>query len=202
MSDVSDGEIVPTNPGNRTKAARIRRKVAAGDQATPEEIAWLDEYEQAQRKTGSSSRAASRSSKLVHIEESNESAAESHGEGTTAYVAASAAMVREEGRRLDFLASAGLNAMNMAFGRVLEMNKQLLERNEALETAHVDLMNAVTKGHLDLTAAEIENMRTQHEAEQAGDQGGVNGMVQQLLPALLQEMTARLGPRANQTPKK
>lgn len=191
MGDVTDGGLVPANPGNRTKAARFRRKVAAGEPLLPEEAAWLDEYDQAQRRTGSA-RAASKSRRLTHIEEESESAAESHGEGTVAFVAATAAATREEGRRLDFLASAGLQAFNMAFGRVLEMNKQLLERNLALENAHVDLMNAVTKGHIDLTAAEIDVMRAEAAAEDKGT-GGINGMVEQLLPALLGEMAKRAG---------
>jgi hypothetical protein len=91
----------------------------------------------------------------------------------------------------------------MAFGRVLEMNKQLLERNLALETAHVDLMNAVTKGHIDLTAAEIENMRAEHAIEQAEQAGeGQNGLIQQFLPAIIAEATARLGTPASKPPGK
>jgi hypothetical protein len=151
----------------------------------------LDEYEQLQRQTPSA-RAATSSREVTYTEKENHSAAETHGEGSVAFVAASAAVAREEGRRLDFLASAGLQAFNMAFGRVLEMNKQLLERNLALETAHVDLMNAVTKGHIDLTAAEIENMRKEAEFENQENQSGVEGMIRQALPALLQGMQGQI----------
>jgi hypothetical protein len=186
-------EIVVGNPGQRTKAYRLRAKVKEGDSLSGEEAAWLSDYEAAQRREGptAQARTAAKSRKLTHIEEESESASEAIAPpGSVAFVAASAAVAREEGRRLDFLASAGLSAFQAAFDRVLKMNQQLLDRNQSLEEAHVQLINAVTKGHMDLTAAQIETMQIEAEADANGSDS-VAGMVKQFLPGVLEQMAAR-----------
>lgn len=185
-------EIVPGSPADRTRAYRIRRALKKDpDEVPPDDVEWLRAYEAAQTSKG-----ASRTHKVSYTEESAEAA----GTGDAAALAAAMAapqLAKEEGRRLDNLIQAATQATMMAnkatqaaYDMVLKMGAQLLERNGQLEHVHLGMLEAIREGHLARTNAEAELIR--QEAEHSGeDKGGIDGMVAQLMPIILQELTKR-----------
>lgn len=184
--------IRPGSPENRARAYRIRRAIKNADVVTPEDMSWLREYEDAQK----TARGASRTHKVQYTEES----AEAEGTGDAASIAAAMAapaLAKEEGRRIDSLILAAVQATTMAnkatqaaYDMVLKMGAQVLERNGQLEQVHLGMLEAIREGHLARTNAEAELIR--QEAEHAGeDKGGIDGMVAQLMPVILQELTKR-----------
>jgi hypothetical protein len=193
-----DIEVIPpsnvtNSPGNRTKASRLRKRVKEGETLTEPEAAWLEAYEDAQRRSELSpkARAAASSRKVSYTEEESHSAAETHGEGTVAFVQASAAMTREEGQRVDSLARIGIDALCKAFDRVLAVNQQLLDRNGALEDAHLQSLNAISATRVALTEAEIKAMEIEAEANQKEDAGGIEGIIKEALPTILAGLASR-----------
>jgi hypothetical protein len=192
-NDVVTPELIkPSAPENRTKAYRIRRDIKNHADVSTEDMEWLHSYEEAQRVA----KGASRTHKVQYTEES----AEAVGTGdAAAYAAAMAApqLAKEEGRRIDQLILAAVQATTMAnkatqaaYEMVLRMGSQLLERNGQLENVHLGMLDAIREGHLAKTNAEAELIR--RDAESAGnDEGGINGMVSQLMPVILQELTKK-----------
>lgn len=190
--DTITPEIVPGSPADRTRAYRIRRALKKDpDEVPQDDIEWLRAYEAAQTSKG-----ASRTHKVLYSEES----AEAVGTGDAAAMAAAMAapqLAKEEGRRLDNLITAATQATmmankatQMAYEMVLRMSQQILERNGQLESVHLGMLDTIREGHLARTNAEAELIRKEAE-DSGGDRDGINGMVAQLMPAILSELTKR-----------
>ncbi len=187
----SDEKSMTTPAGNRAKAYRIRASQRKGDPVTSEEIRWLEDYENQKEARG-----ASKTHKVSYVEESAEAA----GTGDAAAIAAAQfapALAREEGRRIDYLIAAAnqssnvaLRAVKEAHDMVLSMAKLVMDRNASLEEVHLGMLDAVRDGHLARANAEAELIRRDAESS-GGDEGGINGMVSQLMPVILQELTKR-----------
>jgi hypothetical protein len=100
-------------------------------------------------------------------------------------------MTREEGQRVDSLARIGIDALCKAFDRVLAVNQQLLDRNGALEDAHLQSLNAISATRVALTEAEIKAMEIEAEANQKEDAGGIEGIIKEALPTILAGLASR-----------
>ena len=88
----------------------MRLALKHGQMLTPEEAAWLADYDNARQVAADaregSSVGASRAHKVSFTEETREAVGE--GSSAVAEVAAAGAMVREEGRRYDSLIAVGI----------------------------------------------------------------------------------------------
>jgi len=164
--------VNPKNPGNRSKAYKLRARLRKNEQLSPEEIAWLDDYERAQR--AGASVGASASERVVHIEER----AAALGTGTAAEVAAAAALSREEGRRVDYLIHAGMDCLVNACKLHETMTRTMLERLGQLEDVHLAMLGSVREHYIARTEAEAESIK-------GGGQG--EALVGALLERLLKQ---------------
>jgi len=174
-----DGIIDPKkNPGQRTKAARLRKKAREGREVTPEEIAWLEDYDRAQQQGAPTSFGASASERIINIEERNQSV----GTGAAAEVAAAAALAREEGRRLDYLLTASVNALMKAVETYEKVTTTLLERTQVLEDVHMGMLETVRNQYIARTQAEVD-------AIAAGAKEDDNALLNQLGSVLLGQLT-------------
>jgi hypothetical protein len=170
----------PENPNDRAKASMIRRKVKR-DSVTPEELAWLEEFEQ---KKSPNARGASAHRKVTFTEE--ESAAVGEGTASVAVVAAHAAMAREEGRREDNLADRGIRALERAFARQEAMVDFMMARMKLLEDVHLQMWDQNRDLRIKQAETEIEIM--QREAAEEGKGDSINEMVTQLMPMILKRL--------------
>jgi len=162
--------VNPKNPGNRSKAYRLRARVKKGEQLRPEEVAWLDDYDRAQR--SSAHYGVSASERVVHIEER----AAAEGTGAAAETAAAAALAREEGRRVDYLVHAGMDCLVNACKLHETMTRTMLERLGQLEDVHLAMLGSVREHYI---------ARTEAEAEAIKGGGQENAIVAALLERLL-----------------
>lgn len=178
LSDVN--ELNPANPGNRTKAYRLRSKARKGDTVTPEEAAWLSDYEQAQ--AHGQSFGASASERVVHVEERSAAV----GTGSAAEVAAAAALAREEGRRIDYLARSGMDALVKACDMYQRMAEAMLARTQALEEVHLAMLDSVRENYLARTQAEVDAIQNKE---------GEGGMQEALLGVLAQRLMPPAAPK-------
>jgi hypothetical protein len=191
--EVITPEIVPGSPADRNRAYRIRVALKKdSDSVPPEDVEWLKAFEAAKV----ANKGASRSHKVSFTEES----AEAVGTGdAAAYAAAMAApqLAKEEGRRIDNLIAAVIQASNssnkniqVAYDMILKMAQQVLERNAQLEQVHLGMLETVRQGHLARTEAEAELIRK--EAESAGEDGDMtNGIIAQMMPVVMAEIARR-----------
>jgi hypothetical protein len=155
-----------------------------GKPLAPDELEWLDAYEEAHPVKKNESFGASRSRKLTHIEEE----AEAMGTGDAA--AAAAAASREEGRRIDYLASIGTDALVRACKLHEQMAAALLQRSIADGETIRQLTDSV-RGHA-LTSAQLEADKliadAEREAEAAGENGAMEKMVAEMLPHIMKQL--------------
>lgn len=182
--------FAPT-PSNRVRASSLRARLKAGGFLTPEDAAWLSDYEEARardRDLRNGVVGASRSHKVEYSEET----AESVGTGAAAEVAAAAAMSREEGRRYDSLLSVGITALRTAVDTYSKMCNHMLERNRELERSHVQMMDAIREHTIARIDAEAEVAQLAKEAE-AGGSDGIGKLAEQLLPYLLPSLDPLAG---------
>lgn len=171
----------PANPAARAKATRLRRKVEE-ETATPEEIAWLDDYE---RRRTSTSKGASASRKVSYTEEEHAAV----GTGTAAEVAAHAAYAREEGRREDSLADKGMAALDRAFARQEKLVDFMMARMQLLEDSHLSMWAAHRDSRIREVDAEIALMKS--EAEGEGKEDNISAMAAELLPLIMKQLKAK-----------
>lgn len=204
---ISDGK--PPTTGQRVRAARLRREVNQNGTVTPDELAWLLDYERkeqervgkiedAARQAGV--KGASRRRKVTHVEEEEERA----GTGDAAIAAvAAAAESREEGRRLDTLIGLGHQALLGAVEAYKSMAAQVLERNHQLERAQIRMMDTVrlhflarvdAEGQAEDLARELEN-RPEEEKRDA-----LSRMADELLPMLMPAIAEKLTAAADALP--
>lgn len=186
-------------PADRARAVRLRTKVKAGAPLEPDQIAWLDDYEEAMRDTRETRGASA--ARSVKYEET-ESAAVGVGESAAA-VAAAAAMVREEGRREDSLEKLKQDGMTRAFDMCMRMCEGMMKRTEALEKVHVTLLTSWRDNFLDRTQLEADVIVKDAEAAAeaiAKEEGGdsMSKLADSLLPMLMAKMMGMAPP--NGTP--
>lgn len=163
------------NAGDRTRAYRLRAKVKQGETLDPADQLWLAEYEERQRGVGHGSIGASATERIINIEER----AAAVGTGTAAEAAAAAAMAREEGRRIDYLAKTGIEALVKSFEMQVKMNEVMLQRMVQMEDVHLAMLGTVRENYLARTQAEVDLMQAQSE-----EGGEVNQLVQLLMARL------------------
>lgn len=179
MSDVAHPN--PSNPGHRTKAARLRKR-AVGGALTPEEIAWLSDYDSARAEKGARDVGGSMSERIVNIEERSAAV----GTGAAAEVAAAAALAREEGRRFDYLMVNSVNALMKAVETYKTITDTLLQRTLALEEVHMGMLGTVREQYVARVQAEVD-------AIAAGAGKDDNEMMNQVGAALIQKLLSTGG---------
>lgn len=187
-NDGDDPDPLAGTASNRSKATKLRAKARAGAVLTPEEAAWLGDYEAARERVGNDSMGASRGRRIHYTEEENESVGV--GSSAVAEMASAGAMSREEGRRYDYLMTIGMTALERSNKAWEKMVETLLERNGQLEHAHVEMMHASAGEYMRRikTEAAIEQMKTNIEAgEEKPD------MLSQIVEMLAPMMIAKLG---------
>jgi hypothetical protein len=172
----------PDNPVSRNQASYIRRKLRRGT-ATPEETAWLADFESLKSR---GSRGASAHRKVTSTYTEEEAARVGEGDSIVAQAAAQGAMVREEGRREDSLATIGLRAYDRAFARQERMVEFMMARMQTLEDAHLEMWARHRDSRMREADAEIELMKAQADADGKPDQ--LSEMATELLPHLLKQM--------------
>jgi len=158
----------PPNPGERTRAYRLRAKLRKGEELDPADLLWLTEYDARQAGT----RGASASERIINIEER----AMSVGTGAAAEAAAAAAVAREEGRRIDYLTKSGMEALVHACDMHRRMAEAMLRRTEVLEEVHLAMLDSVREQYLARTQAEVNAIG----AEESGE-GDIKAMLTSLL---------------------
>ena len=163
----------PNNPAARQRAYRIRRKISNGKPVEPEDAAWLHDYERAQSKGASASR------RVSYTEEEHAAV----GTGSAAEVAASAAMVREEGRREDSLADKGMDAMERANNRLEKMVDFCMARMQVLEDSHLDMWAKHRESRMREVDAEVALIEAQ--AANEGKEDDLAKTAAELLPLVL-----------------
>lgn len=149
---------------DRARASRLRRRRDAGDELTSDEAAWLADYE-ARR----GAPRAERTDREIHIVERH---AEGEGDAGVA-----AEVVRAEGLRADTLLRVTTTAMMAVVEQHREMARVMLDRMQALEAAHVAMLDAIREERLRRVDAEIA-------AQMAGD-GEDAGELAELIRHLL-----------------
>jgi len=166
----------PSNPAARQRAYRIRHKVANQKPVTPEDAAWLHDYERAQSKGASASR------KVSYTEEEHAAI----GTGSAAEVAASAAMVREEGRREDSLADKGMQAMERANDRLEKLVDFCMARMQVLEDSHLEMWAKHRESRMREVDAEVALIEAQ--AANEGKEDDISKTAAELLPMILKQL--------------
>jgi hypothetical protein len=192
-------------PANRVKAAKLRARIRTGRTLSPEEAAWLADYEAARedRAEARSPLGASRGRKTTFTEEEHE--ALGVGGGAAAEAAAAGAMVREEGRRLDSLVAVGITALKEACEIQKGMVKMLLERNRDLESAHVQMMLAAGKLHVRAVENEAELVRMRTLADLENDEekpDPISELASQILPVIIEKLGGGNLPGPEEPPTK
>jgi len=160
----------PKNPGQRTKAHRLRKAVANGQTLDPIDRLWLDEYNQAdtRRKTANGAPpdvGASRKSRTISLDIDEQQ--EAVGTGDAAAIAAGALREREEGRRLDALTMHSTDALKEACAVYRDMCLMLKDQVELMMSAVTESM--VTARTHYLARAETEAALMQAQQAQHGN---------------------------------
>jgi hypothetical protein len=119
-----------------------------------------------------------------------EEAAESHGTGGAAMVAASAAYAREEGRRLDAIVDRGIRALEAAVGTYEKICNALLKERQSDAAVQRALLESVRTHYVAAAEAEADAVRiqaqadadvAQAQADRAGGTGGIEAIIAQAL---------------------
>lgn len=171
-------------PRDKSKAYRLRAKVASGGVLQPEEAEWYAAYEDARKRAHSMG--ASASKRTIHMEEEHMAV----GTGVAAETAAAASLARAEGQRIDYLVRAGSDALVKACDLHRALAATMLDRLSQLETVHVALLESVRVHFVKRSEAEAALIR--RDAEEDEDAGG--GLPEQLLMEMLQQHRRGQGP--------
>lgn len=165
----------PANPGDRTKANRLRKAEKAGTIGDIDRL-WLADYNEKKAKNRTAEAfGASRSERTIKVDVHEK--AEAIGTGSAAAAAALAA--REEGRRLDFLTSESVSALKEACAVYKDVCLSLKERLEIIETAHVSMMEATRTSYL--RSAELEAELATAVRSREGDADPSDGLLTEIL---------------------
>jgi len=204
LEDDVEAEVVNTSQdrfaptaSNRARASQLRAKARAGAFLSPEDAAWLADYDEARGEKADQKQAfgASKARRVSYTEEEQEAV----GSGSAAAeMAAAGAMAREEGRRYDSLISVGIMALRAANDMQAKMVEALLERNRNLEEAHVSMMQASGKQYIRSVEAEAELVRLKAamgEGEEKKDE--ISQLAEQFLPYIMPLITQKMGGGGN-----
>jgi hypothetical protein len=156
----------PSVPAHKQKAYRIRKMVENGSPISSDDAEFFAHYEDVIRRNAEAkvvnpdgSIGASRNRKVSYSEE--ESAAIGMGEAAT--IAASSALAREEGKRLDNLMDRSITAMekgNHFMEKACEMFSKMtmhcLDQSKTMINTHVQILDSLREHHIARTAAESE----------------------------------------------
>lgn len=168
---------LPKSGADKVRAHRVRAAAARGP-VSDDDAAFLESYQApldaASVADGAAAANASASaSRTVHIEERAATA-----QGNHVHPDAYAAIARSEGLRADTLLRVSADAMIRVNQQAFALVELCYARLEAVETAHVGMMNAVRDHYLARTEAEANQIRLQ-EMAQLGD--GENGEFMQFM---------------------
>ncbi len=154
---MSDLPSDPQKQTARNRAYKLRAALKRGQLLTPEDEAWLREYEAAQAAPKS---AFAQSSRVFHVEQHD-----TQGEGDAAVAAAQAApaLAREEGRRIDYLLELIIKSNSTVSAMYERMMDQMLRRNEQLEEVHLSMLDAVRDHYLARIEAEADALASKPE---------------------------------------
>ena len=159
----------PKNPGERTKAHRLRQAIRHGQKLQPVDQLWLEEYEENDRKrqahqAGAPDVGASRSARKIQL--AIDEQGESVGTGNAAVAGAMAALAaKEEGRRLDSLTLHSIDVLKEAVAVYRDMCLMLRERTEVLEHTHIEMLTSVRQHFIAATQAEGALLQRDAEAK-------------------------------------
>lgn len=165
---------------------RIRAKVRVHAPVSPEDAAWLGDYERAGTERRGDSAGASRSAsrKVSYTEEEHQAAAV--GTGSAAEMAAAAAMSREEGRRLDSIVDRGIGALERACNAWEKMTAALLKERQADAQTHRALLESLRSHFLARAEAEASLIKSEADHQAAATAG--NSIEDQATQALLSRL--------------
>lgn len=173
MNDGTDNEENTPLPhtisaADRTRAGRLRAKSRVGAPMEPADIAWLARYEDAirvrngERSAFGASKATGRTVKY----EETEHAQMAVGTGGAAETAAAAAMVREEGRRLDLIIDRALSAYAQAVSTYEKICTSMLAERRLDADVQRALLESVRTHYLARAEAESELIRKEAESDE------------------------------------
>lgn len=167
------------SPSDRVKATRIRKLIAEGE-ATEDDEAWLNEYESGVPggiPIDAGPVNASASERITYTEE------RAAAQGDHIHPEAYAGIARAEGLRADTL-------LRICTDRIIECNDQYrllaqicLERTVAIETAHVQILDAIREERLARVDAEVETRMAEMANDMAGGDDEMKGMIQMAIAA-------------------
>jgi hypothetical protein len=156
----------PSVPAHKQKAYRIRRQVENGSPVTSEDAEWFAHYEDAIRRKAEErvvnpdgSMGASKNRKVSYTEEESQAV----GMGEAAAIAASSALAREEGKRLDNLMDRAITAMEKGNGFMekacvmfSKMTEHCLAQSKTMMDTHIQILDSLREHHIARTEAESE----------------------------------------------
>jgi len=178
----------PKNPGDRTKAYKLRKQLARGDQVANVDKLWLAEYDEKTddnakpAKNGGPSKNYGRSRSGREVSFHLKEAAEAEGTGNAAAAAAAAALqAKEEGRRLDSLTVSAIDVLKTAVAVYKDVCLSMKDRMEILEESHVAILDAGRQHYLERVEVEGALMRLQQEVAQRDDDDPAKGLLEMLI---------------------
>ncbi len=156
----------PSIAAHKQKSYRIRKQVENGTPISSEEAEWFAAYEDRIRRNAEAkvvnpdgSIGASRNRKVSYTEEDSQAI----GMGEAAAIAASSALAREEGKRLDNLMDRaissmerGNNFMEKACMMFSKMTEHCLNQSKTMMDTHISILDSLREHHIARTAAESE----------------------------------------------
>lgn len=176
---------MPASPADRVRAAKLRKRVAEGEELSDDDSAWYASYE-ASKRGGPID--ASATERITYTEE------RSAATGDHPHPEAYAAVARSEGLRADTLLRIASEQLVRVCDQYAAINRHLLERTTAIESAHVAMLETVRTHYLGRIQAEGEAQRLT-DALAGGD--GEQSELTQLAGYIVQAMELR-----NKTVKK
>ena len=169
-------KIVTKSPSDRVRASRLRNAIGRGDEISDDDAAFFELHTgappvrplDAAAVADRAGRSAS-ASKVVEFRSEERAAA---AEGSHVHPDAYAAIARSEGLRADTLLRVAADAMIRVNQQAFALVELCYARLEAVETAHVGMMNAVRDHYLARTEAEANQIRLQEMSELGGGENG------------------------------
>lgn len=173
---------------------RLRGKVKVGAPLSPEDAAWLEQYEQAR---DSAKQATSAGASRRRVVEHREEESVAVGVGGAAEVAAAAALSREEGRRYDHL----LDGVVRGFTSQATIWQQITAALLADKIEDRKVIRDLLRAHHDnrVTIAEMEADAIRRDAEHSDDKDPISKVANDVVTGLIM---SKMGVTPPHTPQK